>query len=77
MDADKLEAIIASAVTQYADATPADRPAIAEAAAGCHLRPGRSMSKTGMRGSGNWPSASSLSAREHRRQKGKDAPRVR
>jgi hypothetical protein len=34
MDADKLEAIIASAVTQYADAAPADRPAIAEAAAG-------------------------------------------
>ena len=34
MDADKLDAIIASAVTQYADATPADRPAIAEAAAG-------------------------------------------
>jgi len=34
MDAEKLEAIIASAVTQYADAAPADRPAIAEAAAG-------------------------------------------
>ena len=32
MDADKLEAIITSAVTQYADAAPADRPAIAEAA---------------------------------------------
>jgi len=34
MDADKLEALIAAAVTQYADAAPADRPAIAETAAG-------------------------------------------
>ena len=34
MDAEKLEAIIASAVTQYAESAPADRPAIAEAAAG-------------------------------------------
>jgi hypothetical protein len=34
MDADKLEAIITAAVMQYADAAPADRPAIAETAAG-------------------------------------------
>jgi hypothetical protein len=34
MDADKLEAMLAEAVKQYAEASPADRPAIAEAAAG-------------------------------------------
>lgn len=34
MDADKLEALLAEAVRQYAEASPADRPAIAEAAAG-------------------------------------------
>ena len=34
MDTDKLEAMIAAAVEQYAAASPADRPAIAEAAAG-------------------------------------------
>jgi hypothetical protein len=34
MDADKLETLIATAVEQYARASPADRPAIAEAAAG-------------------------------------------
>jgi hypothetical protein len=34
MDADKLEAMLAEAVKQYAKASPADRPAIAEAAAG-------------------------------------------
>ena len=34
MDADKLEALLAEAVKQYTVASPADRPAIAEAAAG-------------------------------------------
>jgi len=34
MDADKLEALLAEAVKQYTEASPADRPAIAEAAAG-------------------------------------------
>jgi hypothetical protein len=34
MDADKLETLISSAVTQYADAAPAHRAAIADAAAG-------------------------------------------
>jgi hypothetical protein len=34
MDSDKVEAMIAAAVEQYAAASPADRPAIAEAAAG-------------------------------------------
>ena len=34
MDADKLEALLAEAVKQYVEAPPADRPAIAEAAAG-------------------------------------------
>ena len=34
MDADKLEALLAEAVRQYTEASPADRPAIAEAAAG-------------------------------------------
>lgn len=32
MDADKLEALLAEAVRQYTEASPADRPAIAEAA---------------------------------------------
>jgi hypothetical protein len=34
MDLDNLEAMLAQAVKQYTEATPADRPAIAEAAAG-------------------------------------------
>jgi hypothetical protein len=34
MDADKLDAMIAAAVEKYAGASPADRPAIADAAAG-------------------------------------------
>jgi hypothetical protein len=34
MDADKLEVLLAEAVKQYTEASPADRPAIAEAAAG-------------------------------------------
>jgi hypothetical protein len=34
MDLDKLEAMVEEAVKQYAEAAPADRPAIAEAAAG-------------------------------------------
>ena len=34
MDADKLEALLAEAVKQYTEASPAGRPAIAEAAAG-------------------------------------------
>ena len=34
MDADSLEALVVEAVKQYTKALPADRPAIAEAAAG-------------------------------------------
>ena len=67
MDADKLEALLAEAVKQYTEASPADRPAIAEAAAGAMdalFR--RSMARPVMRECGTSPCSSLSSARAQR-----------